>query len=347
MLPIPMKEHTRYTDIDLPFYRSEIAPLLPPAVLDFHAHVWMPDHWRVVPWKAGTRGGKYMVTNTQYSPSQLLADAARMFPGKAYKAVCFGNPTPSVDLSKTNRFVGDLRRRYKNLCPLMVAGKGLASPVELRAALDRGFYGFKVFLNWWGDNYGNVRVRDMIGPDELRLADERRLVVLLHVPGSRRLADPAVRDDVRRYAGEYPRAQFVLAHCGRCYHPDEMKKAIGGVADLKNVSLDTSMVMDPTVIQMVFDNVPSRRVLFATDYPVAAMRGRRVYVMDHWVDLVLEGYPASQYRVASDNMRATFMAWEIALAIRRAGEMCGLKRSEIRAIFHANGMAVLERVIRP
>ena len=56
------------------------------------------------------------------------------------------------------------------------------------------------------------------------------------------------------------------------------------------------MVMDPTVLRMVFDNIASSRVLFATDLPVAAMRGRRVYVMDHWVDLVLEGYPPSDCR---------------------------------------------------
>lgn len=339
-----MKEHERYATLDLPFYCAEIAPLLPPAVLDFHAHVWMREHWREVPWEAGTAGGKYMVTNVEYAPETLLGDAARMFPDRAYMAVCFGNPTPSVDLRKTNQFVADLRRRYQVFYPLMVAGKGLMAPDELRVTQSRGFYGYKVFLNWSGDNYGNIRVADMIGPDEMRLADERQLVVLLHVPGRRRLAAPAVLEDIRRFSGEYPRAQFVLAHCGRCYHPDDMQLAIAGVAGLENVCLDTSMVMDPTVIQIVFDHMSSRRVLYATDFPVAAMRGRRVYAMDHWVDLVLEGYPASQYRVASDNMRATFMAWEIILAIRRAGEMCGLKPDEIRAVFHDNGMAVLKRV---
>lgn len=71
----------------------------------------------------------------------------------------------------------------------------------------------------------------MIGPVELALANERRLVVLLHVPRSGRL-------------------------------------------------------------------------LFATDFPMAAMRARRVWVMDHWVDVVLPGYPASAYRVSGDTFRA-------------------------------------------
>ena len=96
---------------------------------------------------------------------------------------------------------------------------------------------------------------------------------------------------------------------------------------------------------MVFKAIDSRRVLFATDFPVAAMRGRRVYVMDHWVDLVLEGYPPSGFRVGSDNMRATFMAWEIALAIKRASQMVNLPEDRLRAIFHDNGIRLLENVM--
>ena len=76
------------------------------------------------------------------------------------------------------------------------------------------------------------------------------------------------------------------------------------------------------------------------------MRGRRVYVMDHWVDLVLEGYPTSAYRVASDNMHATFMAYEIICAIRRAGEMCGLSEEQIRNVFYENGMSLIDQARR-
>lgn len=35
-----MTEQERYEKIDLPFYRGEVRPVLPPTVLDFHAHVW-------------------------------------------------------------------------------------------------------------------------------------------------------------------------------------------------------------------------------------------------------------------------------------------------------------------
>jgi len=343
--PTPSSDDERYTEIDLPFYRGEVAPALPPRVLDFHTHTWERDHWREVPWESDVQGGKYMVTWHDYGPDALLGDARRAFPDRESSAVCFGYPSPAADTSKTNAGAA-LAGERRGLYPLMVTGRDMLSKHELeREITENGFFGFKVYLNWHGDDYGSVRVENLIGPNEMELADDLRLVVLLHVPRAGRLADPDVQDGVRRLSSEYPRASIVLAHCGRAYLPDEMKRAIHSVRDLQNVFLDTAMVMDPTVLQIVFNEIDSRRVLFGTDFPVAAMRGRRVYVMDHWVDVVLDGYPPSAYRVPSSGIRATFMAWEIVLAIRRAAEMAGLSAEERSSIFHDNGMALLRRVL--
>ena len=111
-----------------------------------------------------------------------------------------------------------------------------------------------------------------------------------------------------------------------------------------HVSLDTSMVMDPFVLRMVFEEIGPHRIVFGTDLPVAMMRGRRVYAMDHWVDLVAEGYPPSAYRVAANGIRATFMAWEIVLAVRRAAEAAGISQSDLKAVFRDNGMRLLRNV---
>jgi hypothetical protein len=187
----------------------------------------------------------------------------------------------------------------------------------------------------------------MISPVEMELADKYKLVVLLHVPRSDRLADPEIQRGVQNLSTTYPKAQIVLAHCGRCYLPDEMKRAVHSIRDLPNVFLDTSMVMEPTVMQMLLEEIDSTRLVFATDFPVPAMRGRRVYVLDHWVDLVLPGNEESGYRVQSDNMRASFMVYEIILAIRRAAERVNLAEEKLKAIFHDNGMKILERVEQP
>ena len=203
-----------------------------------------------------------------------------------------------------------------------------------------------MFLGWLGDNYGNVRVEEMIGPAEMGLADELELVVLLHVPGAERLADPDIQRGVVELARRYPRASIVLAHCGRCYLPAEMQRAIASIQGLENVYLDTAMVMDPAVLR---DGLRERR---PPPRPVrhrpagGGHARRRVHVMDHWVDLVLEGYPSSDYRVGFDGMRATFMTYEIAWSVILAAKSAGLGPAEARRVFYQNGMDLLAKAGR-
>jgi hypothetical protein len=340
-----MDEQTRLRTVDLPFYQEEIAPFLPPIVLDFHAHTWRREDWRSVAWKTREAGGSYMVAEEHYPVERLAADGHRIFPGREYRAVCFGYPTPSADNAKDTAYVAEAGKR-RGMYPLMVVGKSLKVPKEAlqRRIEGNGFLGYKVFLDWQGDNYGDVRIQDMIGATEMDLADRMGLVVLLHVPRAGRLADPEVQAGVRWLSEGWPGAKIVLAHCGRCYLPGEMEMAIGSVRDLPNVFLDTSMVMDEAVLRMVFDGIDSSRVVYGTDLPIAAMRGRRVRVMDHWVDVVVGDYPESAYRVRAEGIPATFMALEIALAVRKAGFAAGMSDQQVRAVFFENGMRILRSV---
>jgi uncharacterized protein len=350
-----MNEKERYERVDMPFYREVISPLLPDNILDFHVHSWKKDQWITrkdledSPIQNSDNLGvfptaKYMVTEVEYGVERLMEDANNIFPLQRYHVVFFGQPTPSADMERTNQYIAGNSHR-ENMFPLLVAGKDLVPREQLKQKImDYGLFGYKVYLNWVGNDYGNIRVEDMIGPSEMGLANEFGLVVLLHVPRSGRLADPEVAKGVLRLSKSYPEASIVLAHCGRCYRPAEMSAAVKTIADLENVYLDTSMVMDPTVLHILLNSINSRRILYATDFPVAAMRGRRVNVMDHWVDVVLEGYPESEYRVASNGIRATFMAYEIILAIKTAADTAGLSQEELKGIFFNNGMSLLGKV---
>ena len=327
------------------FYQERIAPHLPPVVLDFHAHVWRKADWHSVPWKSGVAGGGYMVADEDYTADRLIGDGRRCFPDREYRAVCFGYPTPSADNRKDTAYAASAGRR-RGLYTLVIAGAPLAVPADvLRERLEEGrFLGFKVFLPWHGDDYGSTSVQEMPSANEMDVAQELGLVVLLHVPRAGRLADPEVQAGVLALSRGWPGAKVVLAHCGRCYLPSEMERAIGCLKNLLNVYLDTSMVMDETVLRMVFDGIDSARVLYATDFPVAAMAGRRVRVMDHWVDVVASDAPPSAFRVRAEGIPSAPMAQEIAFAVVTAGRAAGLPGDKLRDVFFENGMRVLRSV---
>ncbi len=330
-----LEEH--YEKVDMPYYQNEISPRLPEKVLDFHTHIWKKDQWL-------QEISQYMTTTLDYDINTLLKDGDAVFPDKEYHAVVFGHPTPTTDNQKTNAYVAE-QAENKRLYPLHVTGKDLLPPAELKKKMiEPVFYGYKVYLNWDGNNYADVGVADMLGPAEMEIANELGLIVLLHVPRSGRLADPEVGEGVRKYAKEYPNAHIVLAHCGRCYRYKEIKTAIHSIKDLDNVYLDTSMVTNPMVMQVIFNNISASRIFYATDFPVAAMRGRRVEVMDHWVDVVLDVYPDSEFRVQGNNIHASYMAYEIIRAIEDGAEIAGIPESEVKDIYWNNGMNLLKKV---
>ena len=342
-----MERDAYYEAFDLPFYRKHLAAALPPIVLDFHAHSWCREHWREIPWDVNAPGGGYVTTQVHYPLDEMLSQGALLFPDRRYQAVCFGQPTPAVEHLACDNYLAE--NATADCFPLLLAGMGERNKEALRRrVLAGGFYGYKVILDWCGNDYGHIRIPDMLTEEAMALADEMQLVVLLHVPGGERLASPQTQQDVRELSRRHPGAQIVLAHCGRCYLPDEMWRAVDCLRDLQNVYLDTAMVMDTDVLEILFQNLDSRRILFATDLPVAIMRGRRVSVGTHWVDLVRdEGYPPAAYRVPSRDANATFMVYEIVRAILLAGRLVGLADEAVSHVFYQNGRTVLDRVQVP
>mgnify|MGYP001572126039 CR=1 FL=1 len=74
------------TEVDYDYYRREIAPILPPTVLDFHTHTWSADNWKERSWDTDKSGGRYMVTDGYYPPERLLQDGRACFPDRGYEA---------------------------------------------------------------------------------------------------------------------------------------------------------------------------------------------------------------------------------------------------------------------
>ena len=70
--------------VNYDYYRHEIAPFLPPVVLDSHAHTWSAENWKERPWATDRSGGRYMVTDEFYPPEHLLRDGLACFPDRAY-----------------------------------------------------------------------------------------------------------------------------------------------------------------------------------------------------------------------------------------------------------------------
>jgi predicted TIM-barrel fold metal-dependent hydrolase len=244
---------------------------------------------------------------------------------------------------ENERFAADARqwpRRY----PLAIAGPHDSEEQLRECVLSGGFYGFKVAVNLERSAYHTDRITYVFSKAQRDLANELGLIVMLHIPRERRLADPDNVSDLQLVCRENPNAKIVLAHLGRSYCSWVIRDSIRALKDLDNLYWDASFVQDPMVFQILFENVDSRRVFYGTDQPLADIRGRRVNVNNTWVDVTRDRYSWTAFRREGLEIEATFIAYEIARAMIEGARMAGLTPEQLRATFFDNGMALIRGV---
>ena len=322
-----------YERVDMAVYREVVRPVLSDKILDFHVHVWRPcdetDQYAGL-WDVG------------FGVEQLFSTAALMYPEQAYHAVVFGRPTLKGD--RANDLVVQGAREHTNLYPLYIPDMHADEEQVRRTVREGGFYGFKPYWNLVEGkaSQDEVTIRDMLPEPYMRVADDWGLIITLHIPGSRRLADPRNLSDIRWLSRQYPHAKIFIAHIGRSYCLWSIKGNIEQVCDLPNVYFDVSYVQNPSVYTVFFEHVDPAKVVYGSDLPLSRLRGRRVCVNGHWVDVTRGSWAWTAHRDEAQPIEATFMTYEMIRALRQGAEEAGLSLAEIKSIFYENGMRVIE-----
>jgi predicted TIM-barrel fold metal-dependent hydrolase len=328
-----MERDAYYERVDMTVYREVVRPLLGDKVFDFHVHLWRPCD------DAGQYPG---IWDVGFDADQLLETGALMFPEQEFHAVVFGRPTLEGD--RADDLVVQAARRHENLYPFFIPDMRADEAQVRHTVRAGGYYGFKPYWNLveGKPDQDAVTVRDMLLEPYMRVADDWGLIIMLHIPGSKRLADPRNLEDIRWLSRRYPGAKIVIAHLGRSYCLWPIKAGIAQVCDLPNVYFDVSFVQEPIVYKVLFDHVDPAKVLYGSDLPISRMRGKRVCVNGRWVDVTRESWAWTAYRADSAPIEATFMPYEMIRALRQGAEEAGLSLEALRPIFYENAMGLIE-----
>ena len=341
--PMTESELDYYHRVDMQAYRDEIAPVLPAQVLDMHAHVWPT---LVAKHNKYPALGEFKGVPDHYTFADLDASAKRLFPDRVYHAVCFGAAFPEAVEAGENDRIAQGAREWPRRYPLLIAGPHDGEQQLHNALQSGGFYGFKVAVNLETQHYATDRIMYVFSEAQRKLANELGLIVMLHIPRSKRLADSENVSDIQHICREYPNLKLVLAHLGRAYCSWVIKDSIKLLKDLPNLYWDVSYVQNETVFQIVMENVDPTHIVFGTDQPLAEFRGRRVCVNNAWVDVTRDRYSWSAFCREGLEIEATFVAYEIIRAMTEGAERAGLTREQLRAMFFDNGMKLVEDVAR-
>jgi len=324
---------------NLTIWREELDEFVPARVLDFHVHVF--DEKTLPAGHTYSSAGHLI---SRYGFDDLRQDLAEAYPGRETSAVCFGLPHVQYDMVANNRYVaaGADRRQF--------FGFRLVDPAEdagevRRDVIESGFLGLKPYLDYVRKDDPNlVEIHEMLPEPIMRVADDLGLIVMLHIPRSRRLADPLNQAQIVELCSAWPRAKIVLAHIGRAYFLKNIVGNLAGLKDLPNLYFDLAMLNNWEVMEYLFRRVPQEKILFATDTPIALAPGKSVEINDQYTYVTPVPWHLS---ISDEQQKLIFTAflYEELRAIKKAAGRLHLGRGFFEAVFFGNGMKLLETVL--
>ncbi len=330
---------SRLERVDRPFYEERLRAFLPERMLDFHTHIYRAAFTGVR--KANARTWPEHFTPVSWGVPALKRYYERLFPGKQVEPVCFGMPTAAADVDASNAFVAESARAYGVRAFLLSSPRWSARELEER--LDAGpFLGLKPYPVLAGSSECSIFA--FLPPAHLRVAEERGLCVLLHLPRAGRLADPANIAELHEVSQKYPRLKLVIAHIGRAYCLPNAERGLPLLRDCPQLMFDFSASANPDVFALALQEVGPQRLIFGTDLPAVAFRAKRICEGDHYINIVARSRTDDPHiRVADpcEAGRLTFFVYEQVEAFRQAALAAGLSAADVEDVFRGNALRLL------
>jgi len=321
--------------VNMSIFRQEFDDFLPEKILDFHVHVFEEG---VLPGKEPYSCAGHPIR--RFDAKDLMQTMADLYPGRETSAVCFGMPHPKYDMHLNNRYVEE-NCNTDTLFPFRLFDPNENPESTVEEIRKGSFLGLKPYLNYVAKTDPNdVEIVEMLPRWVMECVDELGLIVMLHIPRKQRLADPKNREQIIKLCTDYPDARIVLAHVGRAYYLRNIVGHLDDFGELENLWYDLAMLNHWEVLEYLFENVPSDRILYGTDLPIAAAPGKSVEINDQYTYVT----PVPWHLSISDDhgkLHFTSFAYEELRAIKKAVHWRGMDKDFVEKLFYRNGMDLL------
>jgi predicted TIM-barrel fold metal-dependent hydrolase len=340
----------RPTDRD--FYERNLKDFLPEKIIDIHTHIWLGE-FRNNSKSETIRSAKWPSMVAQDNSIEDLLETYRlMLPDKNVSPVIFAYPENNINCEQNNRYVKQCADRYGLPALLLALPDWSAKQLEERVIMG-GYFGVKVYLNY-APAYipqDSIRIFDFLPHYQLEAINAHGWIVMLHIPGSKRLRDPENISQIIEITQRYPKVKLIIAHVGRAYCIEDIGNALEVLSkvDAESLYFDISANTNSAVFEQLIRAIGSKRILFGSDLPILRMRSRRICENGNYINLVQKGMygdvsgDSHMREVTGDEQnRLTFFLYEEIDAFRRAAAATGLTRSDIEDVFFNNAAELLD-----
>lgn len=326
---------------DRDIYDREFRGWLPEKFFDSHVHLF--DSSCLIPGFEFPEKSCYRKFDCEFTIETHLKLMCAMLPDQELFLNSFGHPGAEADLNASAAYTGKISDNLTSFGMTLISPKDDMAEVKRRVE-DNNLVGYKPYLNFvdWKP-VADVEIFDMLTDEQMSYADDKELIITLHIPRSARLADPVNQRQMVELCDRYPNAKIIFAHIGRAYF---MSNVIGGLAEIAkrpNAYIDTTMVNHEGVLEYTFNNFPRDRILFGSDAPIALLRGKSVEINNQYAYLMAEDYRIGTAIYDSENVvDFTTFFYEQLRGIKLAAERAGVTNEELKGIFHDNAIRLFK-----
>jgi predicted TIM-barrel fold metal-dependent hydrolase len=339
-------DYLAYGDVDREFYERHLRGFVPRRLFDAHMHVHRAEHVPPLTDELRARNWAAAVSHAAYPVEAAEADYAKLFPESEVSRLQFGTIYREADFEACNDYCAqhaDQRRVWALLVldPMLPADR-------LRERLLAGrFSGVKPYWSMVpGKAEADVKLDEMIAPEQLEVLDELGLMATIHVPGPERIRDQHTRQVLRDWCARYPRARFVVAHLGRAYAFPFARDAFADLASIEGLLFDCCAFLNPDGFELAFGTIGPERIIWGTDFPVLSrMRGYRVWEGETYRNVTSADYPWNTDRQPPEmEARYPYFIYEALKGMREGAERAGLTAADLEGVFFGNAEALLSRI---
>ncbi|MGI5817846.1 MAG: aminotransferase class III-fold pyridoxal phosphate-dependent enzyme [Armatimonadota bacterium] len=313
---------------------EDLRGFIPQRVFDVHAHLYRVADLALEPESFLARGP------AEVGVEQWQERVGRQMPGADLSGALFiPDPRPAGTLDSVNDYVaGQLAANPGSRGAVIVSPEYPRERVE--ACLDnQQLVAFKPYHLFSAQKPTfEAPLASYLPEWAWSLADERGLLIVLHLVKSAALADPDNQRQIVQMCDRYPNARLLLAHAARGFHAPNTRKGISALRGLQNVWFDTAAVCQPAAILAILHQFGPRRLMWGSDFPVSEMRGRCVTVGDGfaWLD-----EDSMNWDRLSPGCNPSLVGLESLRALREAAETFGLTGADLQDIFSDNARRLL------
>lgn len=330
------------TDYDRQVYENELKNFLPDEFFDFHTHI---NRLSFGTWGAHNGGSTWTdLVYDELTAEELLEFYVRLFPKQKVTPLVFGECFCNID--KVNDYVRDEGKK-KNF-PTLYRTSYNMDPDELEQRVrNGGFLGLKPYLSncpaYLPSN--EVRIFDFLPHEHLKVADKNGWIVMLHIPRDGRLKDKVNIAQIMEIEEKYPNIKLIIAHIGRAYSKEDIGNAFDLIGKGKNTYFDFTANLCDDAIKACIEAVGTKKLIFGSDLPIAAMRMYRIVENGVYYNVVPRGLygnvDGEPHMRESDETDITIMIYEQLRAFKRVSAELKLKDAEIEDVLCNNAKVII------